>query len=190
MTDVEREIGAKVRDARVSAGWSSANLQARMADAGCRVHLDRIETGATPLTVSTLSVLSMVLGVKAFEILADRAREPAPEVIRARLAGGSPFEDAQSWDRAHPRSGGRDGSRLGVRAFDRDSDAGWMVRVDTEGTSLANRELSDVEHEPTEDEWLVAWVEGDLFSCFCWPGGLGDAFAVFCQWVRDNDGEP
>ncbi|QGZ48741.1 hypothetical protein GPZ77_10445 [Streptomyces sp. QHH-9511] len=60
---------------------------------------------------------------------------------------------------------------------------GWHVRIDLEGTSLAER--GDLEYVLERDgqDWVFARVRDRCFDASCGPGNLTDVLEMFRGWV-------
>jgi hypothetical protein len=61
---------------------------------------------------------------------------------------------------------------------------GWQVRLDLQETSHSGRSFDRVERHRTDHDWLVCWVENDVFQMACGPRNLQEALELFMAWAR------
>jgi len=96
-SDIERAIGAKVRQLRVARHWSQAHLARKLAEAGWPLHqtnVSNMEAGSRPIRVADVYAVAEVLGVPAASIFF--AIEPGGETSAAagRLMARRDAEEA------------------------------------------------------------------------------------------------
>ncbi|QDY78774.1 immunity 53 family protein [Streptomyces qinzhouensis] len=60
---------------------------------------------------------------------------------------------------------------------------GWAVRIDLEGTGLADREYPEHQVTRGEHDWVTAWTADKAFRIACGPGNLAEALALFRSWA-------
>lgn len=104
--------------------------------------------------------------------------EPLPDPVL------KPFASVLAWCKARPRPDNPHRSRVDVRPYRGESDAGWMVSIDLDGTDLASAAFEPVEYAPEAGLWLAATVDDGRFSASCSPEALPAAFSLFAAWTR------
>lgn len=66
---------------------------------------------------------------------------------------------------------------------------GWRVRLDLQATSCSGRAFDRIERLRTDGDWLVCWVEDEVFQVACGPRNLQEALELFLAWSRgDTEG--
>jgi len=61
---------------------------------------------------------------------------------------------------------------------------GWSIEVALAGTVVADRTHERREIHRGEHDWLVCWVESEIFRAACGPGNLVEAVSGFLDWAR------
>lgn len=89
--DIERFIGAKVRQLREERSCSQADLARKLAEVGWAMHqttISKVEAGSRPIRVADVYAFAEVLGVPAasfFFAIQPDGEEPAADELRDRL---------------------------------------------------------------------------------------------------------
>lgn len=62
---------------------------------------------------------------------------------------------------------------------------GWAVRINLDGTGLAEKHFESNEVHRSDHDWCVTRVHGSTFEGFCGPLNLGEALYAFRQWAQE-----
>ena len=72
---------------------------------------------------------------------------------------------------------------FGVRISTLDN-PGWSLKVDLEGTPLADATFEDVKRETSDRNWIVARRSGKAFEAFGGPMNLDEMIGIFLSWAE------
>jgi hypothetical protein len=61
---------------------------------------------------------------------------------------------------------------------------GWSVRVSLIDTVLQSRPFDRVTIERSDNDWLRAWVEDDVWNAAAGPLNLSEAIGAFLSWAE------
>ena len=61
---------------------------------------------------------------------------------------------------------------------------GWLLKVDLKATYLCERAFERIHVERTEDDWISARREGDVFTIAGGPLNLEEMIGVFLDWAE------
>lgn len=94
----------------------------------------------------------------------------------------NPVEELQSWYREQCNGVWEHTHGVSIDTLD---NPGWSVKIDLEGTPLADRDFTEVKSAyDDEHHWMVCTKMGLTFEAACGPGRLSDALRVFVTWAR------
>lgn len=64
---------------------------------------------------------------------------------------------------------------------------GWMVKINLEGTDLADRAFWAIEDLQPERDWVRCWVEGNTFHGVGGPQKLAEIIETFLHWAGKGE---
>lgn len=61
---------------------------------------------------------------------------------------------------------------------------GWWIDIDLVGTKNEKIRFDKLLIERTDDDWVDARVEDNIFKVMCGPLNLDEALAIFLSWAK------
>src|SRR5688500_11087080 len=59
---------------------------------------------------------------------------------------------------------------------------GWIVKINLIGTELEGQRFDRIKIERSEQDWILSWVEEDIFKCASGPLNLDESLSFFRTW--------
>jgi hypothetical protein len=61
---------------------------------------------------------------------------------------------------------------------------GWSITISLIGTKNENLGFDRMKIERTDDDWIHAWVDGNVFNVACGALNLDESLGVFLAWAK------
>ena len=90
------------------------------------------------------------------------------------------LEGLQRWYRSQCDGDWEHGAGVEIATLD---NPGWTIRVSLSGTTLESRPFERIKSERTDEDWLHAWVEDDVWNAAAGPMNLSEALDTFLVWA-------
>jgi hypothetical protein len=92
----------------------------------------------------------------------------------------SVLERLERWYRSQCNGDWEHGEGVEITTLD---NPGWSIRISLADTDLQTRALERIEIDRSEDDWLRAWVDDDVWNAATGPLNLTEALGTFLAWA-------
>lgn len=97
------------------------------------------------------------------------------------MAGRTVLERLERWYQSYCDGDWEHSEGVEIDTLD---NPGWRVKVSLANTNLESRPFERIVVERSEDDWLQAWVENNVWNAAAGPLNLTEALDTFLSWAE------
>jgi hypothetical protein len=61
---------------------------------------------------------------------------------------------------------------------------GWIIKIDLVGTKNENFAFKEIKIERSDNDWVHAWVENNVFNAACGALNFNEGLEIFLKWAK------